>query len=358
MTLNADAASSAANNAPQGPELPAPVGFGAPSNDVKQPSSGSSPGVENTGGGDNPANTNPAADAGRVAPDVKKPVDLLSAVRSVIDPASSKPAEGDSSTPKEGEADSSKTSAEDPEKSDVEDETKPVPYARFKEVIQERNSLKQDATQYNQIMDFMRSNSLTVEDWSKGMHIMALIKNDPLKALEALKPTMSQLQQFSGEILPKDIQERVDKGFIDNETAAELARVRNQTALHETRQQQFVEAQAAQQQQAEAQAHFGNMVSTVHQWENQQKSRDPDYSAKAKFIEDRMSVLIQQHRPSSPQEALQLAQRAYSDVTESLKPVLSNRSNPVRSTSSAMSSTSAKPVPKTLHDVIRQAAGA
>jgi hypothetical protein len=89
-------------------------------------------------------------------------------------------------------------------------------------------------------------------------------------------------------------------------------------------------------------------------WESQVKQRDPDYSAKQKFIMDKVRIMISNETPNSPQEALHMVERAYSEVNESMKSFIPRRTQTVMTSSS--SSVSAQPQPKTLLDVVRTAA--
>ena len=132
------------------------------------------------------------------------------------------------------------------EQSEDNEDFKDVPFnkhPRFRQVIQERKEFKQQAEefreksgQFDQVIDFMNENQLTPDEMAEGMKIMALMKNDPMAAQEAMKPHLDMLGRYSGEVLPEDIQTRMNEGYIDQETATELAQARMQNELSQTQQ--------------------------------------------------------------------------------------------------------------------------
>jgi hypothetical protein len=343
-TLNGDAASSAAQTqtptpSPE-PALPPPVGFG-------------------DNGPADAKDVNPDSSTGVEKPDANGPKDLLSAVRNVVSQTKADAqTAGDSSTPTEDGTTEPTNPAAHQDGNAGEDDSK-LPFhnhPRWKQMLAERDSLKEDASQYQQVVSFMRGNNLNAQEVAQGMQVMALIKNDPLRALEALKPTIEHLRQFAGESLPDDIKQKVDGGFIDHESASELARQRAQAQFMTARQQQELEAyQAAQLQQQQA-ASMNSIMTAVSGWESQLKTRDADYQAKSQFIGDRIRVLLQQGHPQTPQEAVALAERAYNEVNQSFKG-MNPRRQPVRTMTSGNSATSATPAPKSLREAIMMAAG-
>jgi hypothetical protein len=347
MTLNSEGASSAPDQTPQTssePPLPTPVGFGdtvpIESNDATPSSSAA---IENK-------------------QDAKEPEDLLSAVRNAVEPNSegagstsdSAGSRSSGSTPS-AEGNTGNSGTQQPE----EDDSK-LPFhnhPRWKQVIQERDTYKGAATQFNHVLQFMAHNNLTAPEVEKGMEIMALMKSNPLAALEALRPHYDGLRQFAGEALPQDIAHKVREGFIDRETATELAKQRNQAAflaqqqqLQQRQQQEYLQTQQHTQ-------HVESIASTVNSWEAQVKTRDPDYSHKAGLVNDRVRVLLTQYQPRNPQEAVQLAEKAYADVNASLGG-LSPRRQPMRSVgSSASSASNATRAPRSLLEAAQMALG-
>ena len=97
------------------------------------------------------------------------------------------------------------------------------------------SELRPKAEAIDQLAGFLRSSGVGVEDLNAGVEIMALIRHDPVRALEKLAPTIQFLQQFAGQVLPQDLDEKVRQGFIDEATARELAFRRNNERLQAKR---------------------------------------------------------------------------------------------------------------------------
>ena len=100
---------------------------------------------------------------------------------------------------------------------DADDSFEDVPFhkhPRFKEVIDQRNKYREGAEQYEQITGFLAQNNLSAEEAAQGFQIMALMKNDPAAALDALSPFVQQLGIQSGITMPGDIQSKVEDGYL------------------------------------------------------------------------------------------------------------------------------------------------
>jgi hypothetical protein len=347
MTLTNEGASSAPEQTSQTssePPLPTPVGFG---DTVPIESNDATP------------NSSPAIETKQ---DAKEPEDLLSAVRNAVEPKSE--SAGSTSDPAGSRSSGSTSSAEgnarDGGTQQPEEDDSKLPFhnhPRWKQVIQERDTYKGAATQFNQVLQYMAHNNLTSSEVEKGVEIMALMKNNPLAALEALRPHYDGLRQFAGEALPQDIAHKVQEGFIDRETAVELAKQRNQAAFLAQQQQRQQLQQNEYLQAQHHQQHVETIANTVNSWEAQVKTRDPDYSHKSSLINDRVRVLLTQYQPRTPQEAVQLAEKAYADVNSSLGG-LSPRRQPMRSVgSSASLASNATRAPRTLLEAAQMALG-
>src|SRR5947207_2887792 len=176
----------------------------------------------------------------------------------------------------------------EPAKEEVK-EGQPVPYTRFKEVIDAKNTAErqiQDLTPYVQaqqnVQSFCTQYDISPEDFQFWMDIAALSKVNPSKALEALRPQVSTLQSLVGEALPKDLQEKVDAGEIPLEFAKRLAKAEAEKGLTQQHQERFIKQTRAQQE-ASLQREFAN---TVGEWETAKKQHDPDFKPKATGAKD------------------------------------------------------------------------
>ncbi|HEY1139936.1 MAG TPA: hypothetical protein VGE88_06985 [Lysobacter sp.] len=277
-------------------------------------------------------------------------------------PADGKGSEGTESKTDEVEAAGEKTEAE----KEAEEDAK-VPFhkhprwqkkleierelrAKVSSFEQEVEPLRTKAGQLDEIGKFMATNSLTPDEMAEGMEIMALMKRDPAKALEALRPKLDALEIATGLKFPKDIQDRVDDGKLDEEGARELTRTRFAAKANEER----ADTATEQLTQTTAQTLHANMKSAVQTWEADLKTRDPDYSQKQSFVIDRTRVLAQANPPKTPEDAVAIAKQAYDDVNKQIRQFAPAKTPTAAVVTSDKSSTRSAPTPKSLEDIVRQ----
>jgi hypothetical protein len=228
-------------------------------------------------------------------------------------------------------------------------------HPRWQEMVAEREALKPKAEQFEKINHFMTSNGLTPQEMAEGMYVMALMKNNPVEAYQRLNGYVQNLARFTGDVLPPELQTKVDEALIDRESAKELARLQAERDFIMGRQAQAYQRSQQEQeyiQQEETLARSQAMVNAVSQWEQVERSRDPEWSAKYEMVQDRVKALLAERPASNPSEAIEIARRALSDVNARLRP-LAGRNTPLRVPTSSMSSVSASPAPRSLSDVIR-----
>lgn len=279
----------------------------------------------------------------------KKPTSLLDAVKR----AAQKSADADSSTVEANgksakDASSPQPSlddkAKDKEKTDADQKLPFHNHPRWKEVVAERDAYRTDAGEYRKITTFMSQNGLTNEEVVEGFQIMALMKTNPAEAHKRISEYKAQLDAFVGEVLPQDLHQKVEDGFVDKDTAKQLAALQAEKQLAQQRHQYAMEQQA---QQARAGIH-----GAVVNWEQQMKVKDPDWSAKQELVTDQVKLMLAAEQPSTPEEALALVERAHSIIRERLSRFAPQR-RPVSQVSSATSSANAAPAPKSLLEAVR-----
>ena len=280
----------------------------------------------------------------------KKPTSLLDAIRRAADKTDAASStvgtdsKSESSDPKANlTATSSDEVAKEKPKAEAGEKLPFHNHPRWKEVQSELKEAKPAAEEYQKITNYMQSNGLTSNEVAEGFHIMALMKNNPAEAHKRISEYKSRLDAFVGEKLPEAIREKVDNGSIDPDTAKEYAALLAQRQL-EQQQRQFAQAEYSSQTQ-------GQMRNAVINWEQQKKSKDPEWSTKEALITDRVSALMTAEKPNTAEQAVALVERAYSQITDQLRRIVPQRQpiNPVRST---MSSVSATVSPKSLKEAI------
>jgi hypothetical protein len=288
--------------------------------------------------------------------------DLLSVLEDAVKPKEAVEPEGaDTESPaveeeNEVRADDVEDAAEVSDDSQESDDFDDVPFnkhPRFRQLIRERKEFKsqveglQDkAGQFDRVVDFMEQNNLSAEEMSEGIRIMALMKHDPAGAVDALKPHMDLLGKYTGEVLPEDIQHKLDEGYVDEGTAAELAKARAQVELANARQEQ---AQAYK-----SQASTRTIVDAVESWTEKTKSTDPDFSLKEKYIEDRVrSFVASRGQPRNAEEGIAMAKEAYDSVTTELRKFAGDQKRPVQPVGGGKVSGTPVPEPKSLIEAMQ-----
>lgn len=279
-------------------------------------------------------------------------------------------AEGDEESDTRDETDRKEPEEED-DGSDVE-EGQRIPYQRFKKVIDQRNEIKgqlktlaQERDQYREghqqhaaLQSYMKENNIATEDAVQALEIAALINTDPARAIEALRPTMQTLQQYVGEVLPEDLQERVDMGELSERDAQEMVRTRNENSRLQKQQAHAQQTQSHQRQQEQVRATQESMANAADQMQARISKADPDYSKKAPWVRKELQLLIQSRNPRSADDAAKLVQEAYDNVTRELGKLASKpQVRPGPSSTEGRGSTHAGREPSSMSEAIARAAG-
>lgn len=231
----------------------------------------------------------------------------------------------------------------------------------WKRIIGERNTAREQlqtltpkGEEFDKITSYMETNGLAPQEVAQGYEIMALIKNDPVKAYERLQQVMAPLMGFVGEKLPVELQEKVDAGLVDIDTAKALVKEQSQATF--LRQQ--MQGSAARQQQAGYEREAQSRIQAGSGWESSVRAKDPDYARIAGAVQRAAKAALRDAEasgqpPRTPQDVVSLLEKAYQEVKQEFKSLLPSRPT-VTSTTSTGSSTTAKPVPKTFREAAMQ----
>lgn len=237
-------------------------------------------------------------------------------------------------------------------------------HPRWQEVQRDRAELRRkvealepDAAVHRDVLAYMDRHGLTPADVQNGFAIMAALRNDPAEAWKLLKPIVDGVQAFVGETLPDDLRQRVDDGLVDEDTARETARLRNQEALRQVRAERDAARQAERSGQATAEA-VRATVQAVDAWVAA-KAADPDHAAILPLLEGETLRLQRDWTAKgqtfhTPEAAKALMNSAYENVRKSLAP----KRVPVRSTPASSPPAATTKAPATLLDAVRAAARA
>lgn len=302
---------------------------------------------------------NPAAPSTVDTEDANKPASLLDVVKSAVEPpvapeASSAP-EGDEEKPNAEEA------APVAEAEAEDDANLPFhSHPRWKAVLAERDGLKEPAERWGYIESFMQQHALTAEEVAEGYEVMAQLKGGPedlSKARDWFAAKLGALDEALGNVLPEDLQSRVDDGLLDEDGAAELAKARATAALNSERETARATATAAERERADITAKTTAMVDAVTAWETRIKASDPDYPKKEKLVLDRCLSIVRSegNAPTTPEEATALSDRALAEINAEFKAALP-KPRPITPGPTG-TSTSAAAQPTTLREAINGAVG-
>ena len=279
----------------------------------------------------------------------KKPTSLLDAVKRAAQKTADTESSSVETNGKSAEEEGNSTpSLDDAAKSRSTSEAdKKLPFhnhPRWKEMITERDAYRAESDEFRKVTSFMSANGLSTDEVAEGFQIMALMKTNPVEAHKKISEYKARLDAFVGNTLPPEIQKKVEEGYVDEESAKELARLKAQHSLYE---QQQVNAMQQREQNVR-----GSIHSAVVNWEQQMKVKDPDWSAKQEMVTDHVKLMMQSEKPTTPEEAIALVERAHSIIKERLSRFAPQR-RPVTHVSSSTSSAHATAQPRSLLEAVR-----
>lgn len=245
--------------------------------------------------------------------------DLLSVVRDAVKTGDEKAGDAASSADTEEERSGSEGSTADSETQSGEPDDEnfsDVPFhnhPRFKQLITQRNQYREGAQQYEQVQSFLQQNNISPEEAADVLHLRALMKTDPVKAWEQLKPIAQELLKEAGHVLPADLQQRVQTGELTKEAAAEISRLR---ATQGTTQRQ-IEAQRLAAEREQQQRALSDVRDAVGSWEANIRKTDPDIAAKMDDLQREVIWLQRQEgQPTTADGARKQLQKAYEAVNQ------------------------------------------
>lgn len=190
-------------------------------------------------------------------------------------------------------------------------------HPRFQALIAQRNGFREDAGRYQNVVNYLSENNLTSDEAANALHTFALAKVDPAKAFAELKPWLQELLVAAGEVMPADIQARVEKGEITAEIGHELSRERAKTKSHETRQGFEAQRQAR----ASETNLVTELVSTAESWVAERRVKDPSFAAKEPRLQREIAFLQQQEgKPKDKAGVLAQLKKAYDAVNKDFTP--------------------------------------
>lgn len=251
----------------------------------------------------------PAAEANSSPATGEEDKSLLDVVRDVVDKSREKP---QSASPAEGEEDGGQGDGK-PKKQDDEN-YEDVPFhkhPRFQHLLRKSKTFEQDAIRYQNVQSFLDQNGLSSEEASDALVTASLAKTNPAECWRLIKPWVQNLLIAAGEVLPDDLQKRVQAGELSQEAALEVSR--SNAAVQSMRAaQSFREQQGERAQQREA---ASAVTGAAQSWEAERRARDPNFDAKVEPLMKEVAWLqAKEGKPSTPDGVKDQLQRAYKAV--------------------------------------------
>lgn len=181
--------------------------------------------------------------------------------------------------------------------------------------LAEVEPLRQKADLYEKLSAWTAQSGLEAPDVQNALQWAALMKNDPIKAFEALTPIYENLRKSAGAVLSDDLREQVDSGAITETAAEELARLRRERELladRNTRQTQHFQDQENARQIAELRT---TVASAVNAAALAIEAKDPDYGRKKDLIQTEVQALMMiDGVPQTPDQAVAQFKKAVKNV--------------------------------------------
>lgn len=242
----------------------------------------------------------------------------LSIVRDVVakeaeaDPQGSSPdADEDGAQAAEPDQDQPETTEAPAEAEDDETKYPKRAQKRIRELVEEKKTLEADATRYRNVETFLRDNGLAPDEAADGLQIMALAKTNPVEAWERIKPWVEKVAIAAGVIMPSDLQQQVQQGYLTRDAALELSKTRAKLGAVEA-QRQF-EQQRAQEQ--AALNYQQAVVGAATTWEQDRRVKDPNFEAKLPALQREIAYLhATEGRANTPEGVKDQCERAYKAV--------------------------------------------
>jgi hypothetical protein len=261
--------------------------------------------------------------------------DMLSAVKAALAPKTEKTPASDEQGSKTDEKSATAADKEGDEEGDGSDELseeetqrlRPKTRKRIENLVRGTHDrdrkiaeLEPLAEGFTRISNFVKENNLSTDEVNKLFEVGADLKHNPLKALEVLEPIMQQLYRLSGRVLPDDLQVEVNHGRITEQHARELAAARTNAHIARSQtqrvQQRHEESAAEQARNAQTKA----IVDATAAWDRSKERSDPDWKLKQPRVTKEIELAVRRNGfPKTPEEAVQIANKALEEVDAEFK---------------------------------------
>jgi len=226
--------------------------------------------------------------------------------------------------------------------------------SRNGELREQNETLQKRVAEYDRVVDYIRGTKLKAEEIDTVFDIATTMKSgNPHEALRKLVPIVQQLQKQAGVVLPEDLTQQVQQGYLTEQHARELAMARSEAQHARAREEYAAQERQQAEQRTLYQTHMQSLVTTADDWERTKAGQDLDWSKKSARVHELAQLeVLQKGPPASPQLAVEMFNRIYDRVTADLRALLP-KPTAVRSLNGGGSSTRNVAEPKSMLDAIR-----
>ena len=233
-------------------------------------------------------------------------------------------------TPEEGDQDAEDDeSSAETEASAAEDEVPESAPAPLKKKIRrlqresqklrgELETLRPNAEIGQQMQEYAAANNLTSQDVVFALDLTSMVaRGDYAGFYKVISPLIRHAQEVVGEVLPPDLQSRVEQGQMTSEAARDFATTRFERTQYEQRMREMQQRQESQ----HVHQTRDDVARSVSAYEQRLAAQDPDYKAKAEMVRLYADNMIKQRGGviNSRDEALSIAQEAYNQANNYFK---------------------------------------
>lgn len=170
-------------------------------------------------------------------------------------------------------------------------------HPRFQQVLAERRAFREDAERYQNVQNFLVQNNLNGDEAAELLTIGGLMKTNPREAWLRARPVVEKLMIAAGELLPPDLDQRVQQGDLPADDAYALSTAR---AAAESQQRQYAWQQQLLEQERQR-AVSGALQTAASMWEGGQRAADPAFEKKLPLL--RKELVYMQSQEGKPTDA-------------------------------------------------------
>ena len=244
--------------------------------------------------------------------------------------------------------------------SELKDENLPLgKIERFKAIVAEKNEYKTELeglrpvkSQLDQIEAKAVEAGMSNDELVNLFSLPVVLASDPDAALQTIDEFRDRLAGRLGHSLPDELKQKVDDGYMDEDSAKRLAKAEAQREFDSQRAQ--VTQEQAQQQAAQQRSNA--IVTAVNTFDQRLRDSDPSYDTVMQgMVKDRLlSLRNSEGLPPTPDKAVEMAQRAFDEVRSSLQAMQPQRRQ-VRSVSGRGANRPAATAPQNMLEALTAA---